>query len=88
MARAAGGGIWIGTRDGSLSEFREDGVRAYRQHDGFLQVSILSLLSDRDGALWIDTDGAGLGIARSSVESCDSCVTHFTTPFSVLQPQP
>ena len=49
-AAGAGGGLWIGTHTGGLSEYRQGRFRTYGPRDGYAPTGILALLSDRDGA--------------------------------------
>ncbi|MBV9760001.1 MAG: hypothetical protein JO340_05510 [Acidobacteriaceae bacterium] len=52
--------LWIGTRDGGLSCFRNGQFAAINSQPQLSSGSILSLHEDRQGALWIGTDGDGL----------------------------
>jgi signal transduction histidine kinase/ligand-binding sensor domain-containing protein len=60
LAAGTGGGLWVGTHGGGLSEYREGRFRTYGQREGFTATGVLALLLDRDGALWLGTEGAGL----------------------------
>lgn len=52
--------LWIGTRDGGLSCFRNGQFTAVNSQAQLSSSSILTLHEDREGALWIGTDGDGL----------------------------
>ena len=64
LARAPNGGIWVGTHQGGLNEWRDGSLRTYTVRDGLPPGGVTSLISDRDGSLWIGSDGGG--IARFS----------------------
>lgn len=75
--------LWLGMVD-SLAEFREDGIEI-RQPEGGFDAPITALLVDRDGTLWIASDGDGLfwkrgdRIARTPLE--DQMPSHSVTGF-------
>jgi len=50
--------LWLGMVD-SLAEFRDDRIETWQPEGGF-DAPITGLLIDRDGVLWIGTDGNGL----------------------------
>ena len=52
--------LWIGTRDGGLSCFRDGQFSAISSPGQLASSSILSLHQDARGSLWIGTDGEGL----------------------------
>lgn len=51
--------VWAGGR-GSLTHVTRSGVKIYTTADGLPNKIIMSLLEDRDGTMWIGTEGAGL----------------------------
>jgi signal transduction histidine kinase/ligand-binding sensor domain-containing protein/CheY-like chemotaxis protein/HPt (histidine-containing phosphotransfer) domain-containing protein len=55
----AAGGIWIGT-DAGLSTYVGGVFHHITSPRGFETVRIRSLLEDRNGVLWVGTDGAGV----------------------------
>jgi signal transduction histidine kinase/ligand-binding sensor domain-containing protein/CheY-like chemotaxis protein/HPt (histidine-containing phosphotransfer) domain-containing protein len=59
IAPRAGGGVWIGT-DAGVSTYVRGVVRHIPPPHGFETVRVRSLLEDRQGALWVGTDGAGV----------------------------
>jgi signal transduction histidine kinase/CheY-like chemotaxis protein len=60
LAAAPGGGLWVGTHSGGVTEYRQGRFRAYGGRDDFRKSSVTSMISDRDGGLWIGTDGSGV----------------------------
>src|SRR5262249_4765711 len=59
MARASGGGVWIGTDRGGVARF--DGERFERIDTSALSGHrVRGLVEDRAGALWIATSGGGV----------------------------
>jgi ligand-binding sensor domain-containing protein/signal transduction histidine kinase len=58
IAEGAGGEIWVGTREGQLWR-RADGNWSM-QTNYSLSRPITAIARDKDGAIWIGTDGAGL----------------------------
>jgi signal transduction histidine kinase/CheY-like chemotaxis protein/ligand-binding sensor domain-containing protein len=61
LAPAGAGELWVGTRSGELSKYRQGRFRAYNLPEGAMPAPVTTMLSDRDGALWIGTDGGGVG---------------------------
>ena len=56
------GGLWLGFVYGGVEYFRDGQVRAtYSAKDGLAEGRVNDLRLDRDGALWVSTDG---GISR------------------------
>jgi ligand-binding sensor domain-containing protein/signal transduction histidine kinase len=55
----ARGGIWIGT-DAGLSAYDGKSFQHIAAPTGFDKVRVRSLLEDRQGNLWVGTDGAGV----------------------------
>ena len=53
------GNLWVGTGFG-LALIRECNVRAVAPPGGWQGRCVLSVSSDRDGALWVGTEGAGV----------------------------
>jgi len=51
--------IWLGSRKG-LVRWRKDGFKFYNENQGLTYSNIKSLGKDREGNLWIGTDGNGL----------------------------
>jgi len=43
-----------------LTEYRQGRFRTYGRRYGFAPAVVLTLLTDRDGALWVGTDGGGV----------------------------
>ena len=60
LARGPGGGLWVGTHSGGLSEYRQGSFHTYDGRHGGKLTSIATLRADRDGALWIGSDGGGV----------------------------
>ena len=56
------GGLWIGTDEGNLAHYKEDGTWEVfnKDNSGLLHNDIMSLLSDGEGGLWIGTWLGGL----------------------------
>ncbi len=54
--------LWLGTVEG-LGELTEEGIRAWRPEGGFGGY-VVGLLVDREGTLWIATDGGGVFVRR------------------------
>ncbi len=62
LADPASGGLWLGFRKGGVSYFRDGQVRAsYSAAGGLARGQVNQLRLDRQGALWIATDG---GLSR------------------------
>jgi signal transduction histidine kinase/ligand-binding sensor domain-containing protein len=61
------GGMWLGFwRDGGVAYFNDNQVRAvYTEAQGLGESAVASLELDRDSALWVATEGAGLGRIRN-----------------------
>ncbi|MCA1779310.1 MAG: hypothetical protein LC637_08010, partial [Xanthomonadaceae bacterium] len=80
---ADGERLWLGMVDG-LAEFREDRIVLWQPEGGF-DGPITGLLMDRDGTLWIASDGDGLfwkrgdRIVRTPLE--DQMPSHGATGF-------
>jgi ligand-binding sensor domain-containing protein/signal transduction histidine kinase len=55
----ARGGIWVGT-DAGLSAYDGRNFQRIAAPPGFDNLRVRSLLEDRQGALWVGTDGAGV----------------------------
>ena len=62
----AGYTLWIGTL-GGLVRFQNGAFTSFTTKDGLPSNSIVSLLADRTGALWIGTRGKGLSCLRNNV---------------------
>jgi ligand-binding sensor domain-containing protein/two-component sensor histidine kinase len=62
------GGVWVGTPDGLL--YAKDGIvkRKYTKQDGLPGNRIAALLQDRQGRLWISTDGSLARLANDRIE--------------------
>jgi ligand-binding sensor domain-containing protein/signal transduction histidine kinase len=59
------GNLVVGTRGAGVFIFKPDGtVSTVSTNDGLSANRILSVLSDRDGTLWVGTDGGGLNRVR------------------------
>jgi len=59
IAPHASGGVWIGTASG-VSSYAGGVIRFMPAPPGIGAVQVRSLLEDRNGALWVGTDGAGV----------------------------
>jgi ligand-binding sensor domain-containing protein len=74
--------LWIGTSAGLV---RFDGTQfsVYDRHNvpQLKESGILSLLTDRDGGLWIGTEGGGLVLYRNQVFHLFSAPEGLTTGF-------
>jgi ligand-binding sensor domain-containing protein len=65
-ADPAKGGVWIGFDTGGIAWFREGKVQAsYSAPDGLAQGRVNDLRFDKEGVLWVATDG-GLTLLRNS----------------------
>lgn len=53
------GAVWVGTSAG-LSRIDEAGISSFGLDDGLSQANVRALLLDRQGVLWIGTNGGGL----------------------------
>jgi signal transduction histidine kinase/CheY-like chemotaxis protein/ligand-binding sensor domain-containing protein len=60
MAPSRNGTLWIATRPGGLSAWREGRFRNYTLRDGLTHDGLVALLVDHDDTVWIGTDGGGL----------------------------
>lgn len=66
------GSLWIGSR-GGLLRWREGQARSFGPESGFRFPATRSILTDRDGQLWVATAGGGLHRWRDGrFESLDS----------------
>lgn len=61
LAASRDGTLWVGTRGGGLSRFQDGVARAYGASDGFAHTSVLAIVEDSEGNLWI---GTGSGLVR------------------------
>ncbi|NJL12747.1 MAG: hypothetical protein HC913_06985 [Microscillaceae bacterium] len=57
------GAVWIGTKTG-LSKYQKGTFTTYTRQLGLSDNSIIGLLEDTQGNLWIGTEGAGLNCLR------------------------
>ncbi|WP_346837445.1 two-component regulator propeller domain-containing protein [Microbulbifer sp. SAOS-129_SWC] len=60
LHRGARGAIWVGTDGGGLHQLAADGdrlqlVQRWTQRDGLLSDSIMGIVEDDDGSLWLST---------------------------------
>lgn len=55
------GGLWIGYHFGGVSLLRGGTIRSYSEKDGVPRGSVLGLVQDSDGAIWLGATG---GLAR------------------------
>ena len=51
--------LWLGG-DGNLIRLDEEGYTRYTPEDGLLGENVLALFEDRDGYLWVGTEGTGV----------------------------
>jgi PAS domain S-box-containing protein len=65
--------LWIGTRKGGLTRYREGHFSTFTSRNGLPGGAVTALFEDAGGELWIGTDGGGL--ARLS----DGKFKYFTT---------
>src|SRR5262249_33281894 len=72
-AEDGGGGIWVGTGEGSLCRLEQDKFIEYRASDSLASHAIWSLLADNDGTIWAGTFRGGL------LRFKDGKFTRFTT---------
>src|SRR5262249_44635342 len=72
VVAAADGGLWIGTSAGLVRD-DEGRTARYTTENGLSSNQLRSLLVDREGTLWIGTEGSG--VSRLSTER----VIGFTT---------
>jgi ligand-binding sensor domain-containing protein/anti-sigma regulatory factor (Ser/Thr protein kinase) len=69
----AGGGLWIGTRNGGLNYLKGDALRRFHTPWGYFGTYAAALEMDAAGALWIGTSGDGLfRFANGRFESFDT----------------
>lgn len=62
FSEPAGGGLWLGFREGGIKLFKDGMVRAsYTSADGLGEGAVTGLQRDRSGALWAATEG---GLSR------------------------
>lgn len=67
------GDLWIGARYGGVTRFRPRHVEPLGRLEGLIHDLVWSVMEDREGSIWIATDG-GLGRLAS-----DGALEHFTT---------
>ncbi len=60
IAPGRNGTLWIATRPGGVSAWRNGHFRNYTLRDGLTHDGIVALLIDRDNNVWAGTDGGGL----------------------------
>jgi signal transduction histidine kinase/ligand-binding sensor domain-containing protein/DNA-binding response OmpR family regulator len=60
MAPSRDGTLWIASRPGGLSAWRDGSFRNYTLRDGLTHDGVVALLADQDDNIWIGTDGGGL----------------------------
>lgn len=56
----AGGGLWIGARNGGLNHLKDGAIARFHTPWGYFGASAVALEKDAQGALWIGTSGDGL----------------------------
>jgi signal transduction histidine kinase/ligand-binding sensor domain-containing protein len=62
LADVSGGGLWLAFRDGGVGYFKDGSVRAsYSVADGLGSGHVRDLQFDREGTLWVSTEG---GLSR------------------------
>jgi len=62
VADPSRGGLWIGFNLGGIAHFKDNQIReSYAAADGFAEGRVNSLRFDRNGSLWVATDG---GLSR------------------------
>lgn len=72
--------IWVGSIRNGLLEIKEVNTRVYRQTSlgnpyGLSNETVISLLEDDDGSVWIGTDGGGI----NKLDTHTGLITHFHT---------
>ncbi len=60
LAEDAGGAIWIGSGDGTVSRYKDDRIASFRPNRSGGSPPVWSLLPDADGSIWIGTFRGGL----------------------------
>lgn len=69
--QAPDGSLWLGTRSGAL-RITDTSVRVLRRRDGLSDNLIYEALTDREGHLWLASDGQGLfRFSGSAFETVD-----------------
>ena len=78
LLRDSSGSVWMGTYDGGLSRLKDGRFTAYTHKDGLTDDIIYALFQDREGSLWVGTQGgldrfrSGKVIPYSSAEGLSS----------------
>jgi ligand-binding sensor domain-containing protein len=54
------GAVWLATRYGGMSRFKDGRITTWTTREGLASNHVLSFYEDRTGALWIGTHGGGL----------------------------
>jgi signal transduction histidine kinase len=60
ILREAPGVLWIGTREG-LHRWSEGKSETWNEKNGLVPAAVRALYRDREGTLWIGTNGGGIG---------------------------
>lgn len=68
------GALWIGTWGGGLCRFKNGQTRCYRTTDGLFDDSILQILEDDLGQLWLASNKGISRIAKAEFDAYDSKV--------------
>ena len=63
--------LWIGTSDGGLSQLRDGKVQTYTVQDGLFDDTILEIVEDNVGALWLTSFHGISSIKRSDFTKYD-----------------
>jgi len=57
MLQDDNGTFWFGTRGNGISRFNKDNWKTYTQKDGLINNVVNEIMQDRDGKIWVGTDG-------------------------------
>jgi signal transduction histidine kinase len=72
IMQAAGGTVWLGTKDEGLFRYEHGETRHFSTKNGLISDVILTLAADRDGSLWIGTPDGLNHLRGEKIESYTS----------------
>ena len=69
LMQEADGTLWIATRGGGLSRWRDGEITTFSSQDGLLDDELISILDDGNGYLWLSTIRGIFRVAKADLEA-------------------